>query len=360
MLVFLIILLCATVYVVPGLIALARRHTGWKRVWLVNILLGFTVVGWLWALRDALRRDAVRSHKVFYRYSYYGEETHKKRFDLRQLPGAGDVGMALGALAVVAFLGTLGWQRVAPGGSLAIAAAATTAPALQGWTYSQDTTNQGSVHISTLMSDDSDETAGYLPAALILRSSAGGVSAALKVDGQFTCSAAAGGTFTVRFDDAAPERLNCAPRPADDQLVTSSGQDMMFIADPESFIARANKARKLTVSADLLGQGARTLRFSPQGLNIAMAGLPEETTVAAAEAAKPAATAVPLAPEIAPAEKATPIADIQPVRRAQRPHAARAAKAARAVHKTTRHKADPDRHTVLHAFHPKSWKADNK
>jgi hypothetical protein len=360
MLVFLIILLCATVYVVPGLIALARRHQAWLRVWLINIFLGFTIVGWLWALRDALRRDAVRNHKVFYRYSYYGEETRKKRFDLRQLPGAGDVGMAMGGLAVIAFLGTLGWQQIAPGGSAAIAAAATTAPALQGWTYSQDTTDRGSVHVSTLMSDDGDESAGYLPAALILRSSSGGVSAALKIDGQFTCSAATGGTFTVRFDDAAPERLSCAPRPAGDQLVTSSGQDMMFIANPESFIARANRAHKLTVSADLLGQGARTLRFSPQGLNIAMAGLPEETTVADVEAAKPAAAAVPQALKIAADETATPIADIQPVRRVERPHAARAAKTARAAHKAPPRKLEPDKRTVLHAFHPKSWKTDDK
>ena len=358
MLVFLIILLCATVYVVPGLIALARRHRAWLRVWLVNIFLGFTIVGWFWALRDALRRDGVESHKVFYRYSYYGEETRKKSFDLRQLPGAGDVGMALGGLAVVAFLGTLGWQRIAPGNT-AVVATATAAPALQAWTYSQDTNNLGPVHVSTLMSDDSDESAGYLPAALVLRSGSGGVSAAFKADGQFTCSAAAGGTFTVRFDDAAPERVACAPRPVGDQLVTTSGQDMMFVANPESFVARANRARKLTVSADLLGQGTKTLRFSPQGLNLAMAGLPEETAVAA-EIAKPAAAVVPLAPKIATGEKATPIADIQPVRRAQRPHAPRATKAARAVHKAPRRKAEPDRHTVLHAFHPKSWKSDSK
>lgn len=351
MLVFLIILLCATVYVVPGLIALARRHQAWRRVWLINVFLGFTVVGWFWALRDALRRDAVQNHKIFYRYSYYGEETKKKRFDLRQLPGAGDVGMALGGLAVIAFLGTLGWQQVAPG-SQAIVAAATAAPALQGWTYNQDTNNQGSVHVSTLMSDDSDESAGYVPAALILRSGPGGVSAAFKVDGQFTCSAAAGGTFTARFDDAAPERLSCAPRPTDDELLTTSGQDMMFIANPESFIARANRARKLTVSTDLLGQGAQTLRFSPRGLDIAMAGLPEDAAVAS-EVAKPAAAVVPLAPKLAAGEKATPIADIQPLHRAT-------ARAARPVHKASGHKAKPDRRTVLHAFHPKSWKSDGK
>jgi len=354
MLVFLIILLGVTAYVVPGLIALARRHPGWKRVWLVNIFLGFTVLGWLWALRDALRRDAVHNHKVFYRYSYYGEETRRKKFDLRQLPGAGDVGLAFGALAVVAFLGTLAWPYLAPQPVTAVAAAATVSA--QGWTYTQENDTSGPVHIATLISDDAEANGDRIPGALILRNGPGGLSAAIRVDGQFTCSAAAGGTVAVQFDNGPIETLACARRPDDVPRLDAGGQDMVFVAAPETFIARARASHSMVLMANLLDQGMRNVHFSPQGLDIAQAGLPEDTAVAA-EAAKPAAVVAPAAPVAA---KATPIADIQPVRHSKRPRAARPAKATHPAHKAARRKAEPDKRTVLHAFRPKSWKADGK
>ena len=275
MLVFLIILLCAILYTVPGLIALVRRHPGWKRVWLINVVLGFTVIGWLWSLREALRGDAAPFHKVYYSYNRaYGEKGQKKRFDLQHLPVT-DVGLALGGLAVVAMLGTLGWQKIAPQPVTAAAAAATTTTvsARGGWTYSQDSDDNGAIHISTLMSDDTNAEGDRIPATLIVRKGPGGLSAGIEVDGQFTCSAASGGMIAVQFDGGKVEGLPCARRPDDTPQLTASGQDTLFIANPQAFIARAMKAHSLILSADVLNQGVRHTHFSPQGLDVTLAGL---------------------------------------------------------------------------------------
>ncbi len=280
MLVFLIILLCALLYALPGLVATGRRHPGAWRVWLVDILLGFTVIGWLWSLREALRRNAVPYQKIYYRYNYtygYGEKGPRKRFDLRQLPVNGNVGLAVSGLAALAMFGTLGWQHMSRS-TTAVAASATTA-APQGWIYSQESDDAGSVRVSTLMSDDTDATGDRIPGALIVRSRADGITVAIKIDGQFTCSAAANGTIKARFDGARPETLPCAPRPSGDPLL--AGQDMLFIASPEAFISQASRSQKLTLSADVLGQGMRQVQFSPQGLDVAQAGLPEAAAVAA-------------------------------------------------------------------------------
>ena len=281
MLVFLIILLCATLYSVPGLIATGRHHPKALRIWLVNILLGFTVVGWLWSLREALRRDAVPFRKVYYRYSYYGEETRKKRFDIRQLP-LSDVGMAMVGLTVVALAGTFGWRHFAPQPATAEAAAATVGDQ-HGWTYALDGQDQGAVHVSTLLSNDLDATGSSIPAALIVRSGPGQPTAAIRIQGQFTCSAAANGTITAQFDGRT-ETLHCAARPDGLSDMDSPGQDLLFIDDPKAFIADARTAKSLTITAGVFGQGAKTSHFSPQGLDIAMAGLAEEATVATAAA----------------------------------------------------------------------------
>jgi len=284
MLVFLIILLCAVLYAVPGLIATGRQHPQAWRIWLVDIFLGFTIVGWLWSLREALRPDAVPYRKVYYRYSYYGGETRKKRFDLRQLP-FGDVGMALVGLAVVALAGTFGWQYFAPQPGTA-EAAADNPP--HGWNYTLD---DGAVHVSTLLSNDLDATGDSLPAALVVRNGPGAPSAALRIDGQFTCSAATNGTVTAQFDGRT-ETLHCAPRPASLSDAAAPGQDLLFIADPETFIARARRARSLVVTAGVLGRGMKHAHFSPQGLDVAMAGLPEAASAPVARPAEAEAPAV--------------------------------------------------------------------
>jgi hypothetical protein len=45
----------AMVYYAPSLIAVDRRHPLGERIFLINTFCGPTVVGWVWALRMALR-----------------------------------------------------------------------------------------------------------------------------------------------------------------------------------------------------------------------------------------------------------------------------------------------------------------
>lgn len=328
MLVFLIILLSTILYAVPGLIATGRHHPRAWLVWLVNILLGFTVIGWLWSLREALRPDAA-PRKLYYRYSYYGEETRKARFDIRQLP-LGDVGMALVGLAAVAAAGTFGWHAFAPQAAATEAAAATVSGP-RNWSYTVEGGDAGPIHVSTLMSDDAYASGDGIPAALVLRNGPDAPSAAIRIDGQFTCSAAANGTITAQFDGGQAETLHCAPRPDGIEPLDAAGQDVLFLADPERFISRARAARSLVLTANVLGQGVKHAHFSPQGLDIAMAGLPEEVALASAPG-KPA-TDKPAAAEATVSR----VADVHPVGTA----------------------AHQDRHTTAHRARPKphykSW-----
>lgn len=47
-------------YMVPAIIAAARRVTNWGSVFAINLLLGWTLVGWALALAMALRTDVPR------------------------------------------------------------------------------------------------------------------------------------------------------------------------------------------------------------------------------------------------------------------------------------------------------------
>lgn len=328
MLVFLIILLTTILYAVPGLIATGRHHSRAWRVWLVDILLGFTVIGWLWSLREALRPDA-GPRKLFYRYSYYGEETRKARFDIRQLP-LGDVGLALAGLVAIAAAGTFGWHAFAPQAATVEAAAATVSGP-GSWSYTVESGNAGPIHVSTLMSDDAYASGDGIPAALVLRNGPDAPSAAIRIDGQFTCSAAANGTISAQFDGGQAVTLHCAPRPDGVLDLDAAGQDVLFLADPQAFISRVRAARSLVLTADVLGQGAKHAHFSPQGLDIAMAGLSEEAAVAPVPDK-------PVADKPATAEAVvSKTADVHPVRTA----------------------AHHDRHTAAHKARPKphykSW-----
>jgi Superinfection immunity protein len=49
-------LLIATIYSVPALVAAYRGHSRAEKIALLNLLLGWTVLGWLVALAWALRR----------------------------------------------------------------------------------------------------------------------------------------------------------------------------------------------------------------------------------------------------------------------------------------------------------------
>lgn len=50
----------AAIYMLPGLIGLSRFGAGARRVVAVNALLGWTVVGWFWALVCALKPPSPR------------------------------------------------------------------------------------------------------------------------------------------------------------------------------------------------------------------------------------------------------------------------------------------------------------
>ncbi|MCY4576909.1 MAG: superinfection immunity protein [Candidatus Kaiserbacteria bacterium] len=44
------ILICTTMYVLPIMIALLRSHTRRRRITVITLCLGWTFVGWVWAL----------------------------------------------------------------------------------------------------------------------------------------------------------------------------------------------------------------------------------------------------------------------------------------------------------------------
>lgn len=67
---FLLILGVLTIYFAPTFVAAWRRHPRSVAIGLVNLLLGFTVLGWIAALFWAMSRDVAAAHK----YDYYSEQ----------------------------------------------------------------------------------------------------------------------------------------------------------------------------------------------------------------------------------------------------------------------------------------------
>lgn len=44
------ILICLALYLLPGIVASSRRHHNLNAIWILNILLGWTFIGWVGAL----------------------------------------------------------------------------------------------------------------------------------------------------------------------------------------------------------------------------------------------------------------------------------------------------------------------
>jgi Superinfection immunity protein len=59
-----LILLVLGVYWLPSILAWSRRHPELVPIVLVNALLGWTVVGWVWAIARLVRTGAAHPHRL--------------------------------------------------------------------------------------------------------------------------------------------------------------------------------------------------------------------------------------------------------------------------------------------------------
>ena len=59
-LVFILVVLGVPLYFVPSLVAYHRNHKDFAGVFILNLLIGWTVVGWVVALAWAVRPDSAR------------------------------------------------------------------------------------------------------------------------------------------------------------------------------------------------------------------------------------------------------------------------------------------------------------
>lgn len=91
---------------------------------------------------------------------------------------------------------------------------------------------------------------------VLRRHSAWGQSVYLFADGKgFDCSKPC--TIPVRFDDAAPVRMKAH--------LPETGEPAIFVSDDRDFIARMDKAQKVSFDATLKGKGQQTLVFEVGG-----------------------------------------------------------------------------------------------
>ena len=264
MLVFWIILVLALIYALPGLIAAARRHPRQRQIWLLDIGLGFTIFGWVMALGQAIKMPQ-ETRRVRYSYAEDGLDRRPRR-SLSELPINSDLFLAIGCIAIIALLLSLAWQRVSPA-IMAQFGATQASAASHGWTYASDT-----VQSSRFARIDSDANSPAR-ATLTIRGAGHDVDAALTISGQFNCSAASNGTVVVQFDQQQAQFVHCAPRPAN-AGIAQGGQDNLYIADPQTFVAGLATAHTVSIQAEIAGQGLKTMTFSPQGLDLAALDAP--------------------------------------------------------------------------------------
>ncbi len=282
MILFATILAIAILYAVPGLVATARRHPEMTKIWLLDLGLGFTVLGWVaalvWAIRGRVAKAAIPVRRYNYSYADGGKGRAMRVNPLAPMLNMAhaDIGLALACIAAVALIGTLAWQRVAPAAATSFAApamAATTGPA---WTYTsdQDTAKGATTRAATLMSDSDPAAPTAGPATLTLRSGPDGMQAALSIDDQFVCSVGQG-IVTAHFDKDPPEAFVCGPH-ADSDTLPLSLHNALFVSQPASFVSRLASAHHVMLEAEVLGHGTRQMTFTAQGLNLEQAGLPAQ------------------------------------------------------------------------------------
>ncbi len=260
MLVFWIILVLALVYALPGLIAAARRHPRQRQIWLLDIGLGFTIFGWVMAFGQALKMPQ-ETRRVRYSYAEDGLDRRPRR-SLSELPINSDLFLAIGCIAILALVLSLAWQRVAPA-ILSQFGITQASAASHGWTYAANTVQSG--RVARLESDPNSP----MPATLTIQNSGQDVAVAVSISGQFNCSAAANGTVVVQFDQQQTQFVHCTVRPADAKDVGQAGQDSLYLADAPTFVAGLAAAQRVTLQAEVAGQGVKTLTFNPQGLDLA-------------------------------------------------------------------------------------------
>jgi hypothetical protein len=86
---FITLVVLAVLYVVPGIVATNNGHGHREAIWALNILLGWTFVGWVVALVWALipvKRDETVQHGLVPPPSYYDERRRLKEVASTDIP----------------------------------------------------------------------------------------------------------------------------------------------------------------------------------------------------------------------------------------------------------------------------------
>lgn len=250
-------LIVFTIYLLPALLATWRRHPNVIVIWLINIFLGWTLIGWIVALVWSLNGPKPASGT------------------------AGNRNGVLIAFAVICGLSLIGAlapkSTVTPPNKSASQASSSSSESslsqessspqlapVGHWDYSESQDKMRGTTTRYAMLDSDNELSLGFPykggtTTLTLRKGPSGTDVYIQVNGQFLCDDYSHPTIAVKFDNGPVQSYGCA-EPSD----ASTG--ILFIRSEAKFIAQLKKSKHLIIETEMFQEGRQQIEFSTEGL----------------------------------------------------------------------------------------------
>ena len=259
-------------YCLPALLATFVRHRLVGTIWLINICLGWTVVGWAGALWRGWLPATGSTNSVAGLVSSAGRGSLVAHGNLR---GVGVVaGMLAGLGIAFSFAPPLSHFQADKTARGVVAGASMPAQTTSKWSYNE--TRDPDVHVTDQFADlDSDNKLSFdFPyeggaTKLTLRRETDQtqrtrVQVYLDVDGRFNCAWKTGDTISVTFDTDPPVNYTCT-------ITVDDQSGVLFIDNPDdaaAFVNRLKTARHVTIEAPFYPDTRRRIEFSTAGLDM--------------------------------------------------------------------------------------------
>lgn len=262
---FIIGIIAFSIYLLPAILATWKRHPNVVIIWLINVFLGWTLIGWIVALIWSLK-----AHKPTH------EKPGNRNGVLITFAVIGGFSL-IGALAPktaptstnLSSTETTSSSSISASSSSLLSSSASSSQSLQAsttghWNYfeSQDKMRGTTTKYASLNSDN-ELTLGFPykggTTTLTLRKGPSGTDTYIEVNGQFLCDDYSHTTVAVKFDDGPIQRYGCS-EPSD----ASTG--ILFIRNEAKFITQLKNSKHMIIETEMFQEGRQQIEFSSEGL----------------------------------------------------------------------------------------------
>lgn len=260
------------IYCLPALLATFVRHKLVATIWVINVCLGWTAIGWVGALMRAWVPATGSTNSVA------GLVSGAAKTPASLIGNQRGVAIAMGLLAglgiAFSFAPPLPHLQLGKAAPLGVAGASKPAQSASKWNYSETRDPEVRVtdQFAELVSDNKltfDFPYEGGTTKLTIRRETdwrqrSKVEVYLNVDGRFDCAWKTGDSITITFDNDPPVRYACT-------ITTEDTAGVLFLDHPDdtaAFVARLKTARHVTIEAPFYPDIRHKMEFSTAGLDV--------------------------------------------------------------------------------------------